>query len=146
MIPLFMFPLQVQAVLLAALSLVWSIVCTFFCSSCCWPTRGYIGSGPPRFPAQLNIVCRFGAKGCLDHTGSVCTAQPTLPNRYSCINTEPTISTWDGESNLADFKGKQQRSCRQHLELKSPIQVLTELNVAWLQGSLDQIFKTFFRD
>ena len=64
-------------------------------------TRGHIGSGLQGFPNQLDIFRRSGAKGGLDHTGSV----PTTASCLFCINTDPTTSITDGQSNLADFKG-----------------------------------------
>ena len=73
--------------------------------------RGVTKGGLAEFPTPLDIVCRFGTKGCLDHrfrvplAYTVGTAQ-LLP---LYINTEP--STIIGQLiNLADCMGQQQSS------------------------------------
>ena len=63
-----------------------------------------------------------GAKGCLDHRFRA--PQPILPNCWFCNDTEPSTS-----------RGRLSSNTQATLE-QSPIQVLTKLNIAWLQWEL----------
>ena len=110
-----------QILLLFYEKLVTMLATTFFQS--CWPTRDHIGRST-RNSNPVMTSSAGGAKGCSDHrfcAPPAYTAQLLTLHQHRA-NNQPTLRV--------------SSSTQATLE-QSPVQVLTKLNVAWLQGSYE---------
>ena len=116
-----------------------TLCCYSFFLNLADPTRDHIWrstgiSNPAWHLAQMALR--------VDQTTGSVHPQPTLPNCQLCINTEPTTSIGRliKSSRLFRVSSSTQATLKQ-----SPIQVLTELNVAWLQWSYEIVIAAAYQ-